>query len=84
MKSNADMVAEHWADWDHKIHLEKNKKAPFVQNYKSFLDQKTAVMKKYIDEHLGKGFIWSSLSAAASSILLVQKPRGGLYFCIDY
>ena len=41
-------------------------------------------MKKYIDEHLGKGFIWPSLSAAASPILLVQKPRGGLRFCIDY
>ena len=26
MKSNADMVAEHQAKWDHKIHLEKSKK----------------------------------------------------------
>ena len=41
-------------------------------------------MKKYIDEHLGKGFIRPSLSAAASPILLVRKPGGGLRFCIDY
>ena len=41
-------------------------------------------MKKYIDEHLGKGFIRPSSSAAASPILLVRKPGGGLRFCIDY
>ena len=41
-------------------------------------------MKKHIDEHLGKGFIRPSLSAAASPILLVRKLGGGLRFCIDY
>ena len=41
-------------------------------------------MKKYIDEHLKKDFIWPSSSAAAFSILLVQKLDGGLCFCIDY
>ena len=41
-------------------------------------------MKKYIDEHLGKGFIQPSSSAAASPILLVRKPGRGLRFCIDY
>ena len=71
MKSNADIVAEHRAEWDHKIHLEKSKKAPFVRNYKPLLEQETLAMKKYIDEHLGKGFIWPGLSAAASPILMV-------------
>ena len=84
MKSNADKVAEHRAEWDHEIHLEEGKKAPFVQNYKPLSDQETAAMKKYIDEHLGKGFIRPSSSAAASPILLVRKPGGGLWFCIDY
>ena len=41
-------------------------------------------MKIYIDKPLGKGFIRPSSSAAASLILLVQKPGGGLWFCIDY
>ena len=58
--------------------LQKDKKAPFVQNYKLFLDQKTAAMKKYIDKHLKKSFIWPSSSAAALPILLVRKPDGGL------
>ena len=84
MKSNANKVAEHWDQWDHKIHLEEGKKAPFVRNYKPLSDQETSAMKKYIDEHLGKGFIWPSSSAAASLILLVRKPGGGLCFCIDY
>ena len=84
MKSNADVVAKHQEEWDHEIHLEEGKKAPFVQNYKPFSEQETSAMKKYIDEHLGKGFIWPSLSAAASPILLVRKPGGGLWFCIDY
>ena len=84
MKSNANIVAEHREKWDHKIHLEEGKKTPFVKNYKPLLDQETAAMKKYIDEHFGKGFIQPSLSAAASPILLVQKPDRGLRFCIDY
>ena len=84
MKSNADIVAEHRADWDHEIHLDEGQKAPFVRNYKPLSDQETAAMKKYIDEHLGKSFIWPSFSAAASPILLVRKPGGGLCFCIDY
>ena len=57
MKSNADIVAEHRKKWDHKIHLEKVKKAPFVCNYKPLSDQKTTAMKKYIDKHFGKKFI---------------------------
>ena len=84
MKLNADIVAEHRAKWDHEIHLEKGQKAPFVRNYKPLSDQETAAMKKYIDEHLGKGFIRPSSSAAASPILLVRKPGGELRFCIDY
>ena len=84
MKSNADIVAEHRADWDHEIHLEKGQKAPFVRNYKPFSDQETSAMKKYINEHLGKSFIRPSSSAAALPILLVRKPGGGLCFCIAY
>ena len=84
MKSNADIVAQHQDKWDHKIHLEKGKKAPFIWNYKPLSDQETEAMKKYIDEHLGKRFIQPSSSAAAFSILLVRKPGGGLRFCIDY
>ena len=84
MKSNANIVAKHREKWDHKIHLEESKKASYVCNYKPLMDQEIAAMKKYIDKHLGKSFIWPSSSAAASPILLMWKPGGGLRFCIDY
>jgi hypothetical protein len=33
---------------------------------------------------LDKGFIRVSSSLAAALILFVKKPRGGLWFCVDY
>ena len=38
MKSNADIVAEHWEKWDHKIYLKEGKKAPYVRNHKPLTD----------------------------------------------
>ena len=42
------------------------------------------VVKKYINEHLDKGFIYPSISLAATPILLAKKPGGGIQFCINY
>ena len=42
------------------------------------------VVKKYIDEHLNKGFIRPSMSLAAAPILLVKKLGGGIRFCVNY
>ena len=36
------------------------------------------VVKKYIDEHLNKGFIRPSMSLVATSILLAKKLGGGI------
>ena len=71
MKSNVDIVAEHWPDWDYKIYSKEDKKTLSVWNYKPRSDQETAAMKKYIDKHFGKNFIQPSLLAAALPILLV-------------
>ena len=68
----------------HSIQLEEGKNPLFVQNYKPLSDQENDAMIKYIQEHLGKDFIWLSLSATAAPILLVKKPGGGLHFCVDY
>ena len=83
MKCNADMLPEQ-QDKDHSIQLEESKNPLFVQNYRPLSDQENEVMIKYIQEHLGKGFIWPSLSAVAAPVLLVRKPDGGLRFCINY
>ena len=42
------------------------------------------VLQKYLDDHLSKGFIWASSSPAATPVLFVHKPGGGLRFCVDY
>ena len=83
MKYDTDMLPEHW-EKDHTIQLEKGKSPPFVQNYRPLSDQENDAMIKYIQEHLGNGFMQPSSSAAAALVLLVKKPGGGLCFCIDY
>jgi hypothetical protein len=42
------------------------------------------VVKKYINKHFDKGFIYPSISLAAAPILLTKKLGGGIRFCIDY
>ena len=42
------------------------------------------VLKKYLEEHLSKGFIRASSSPAASPVIFARKPEGGLRFCVDY
>ena len=41
-------------------------------------------MKEWLEENLRKGFVRPSSSPAASPVLFVKKPDGGLRFCVDY
>ena len=45
---------------------------------------KLLVIKKYINKHLNKGFIYPSILPAAAPILLTKKPGGGIQFCVNY
>jgi Reverse transcriptase (RNA-dependent DNA polymerase) len=42
------------------------------------------VLRKYLDEHLDKGFIKASSSPIAALVIFVKKPGGGLRFYVDY
>jgi len=42
------------------------------------LKDKLLVIKKYIDKHLNKGFIRSSISLVAAPILFAKKPGEGI------
>ena len=42
------------------------------------------VIKKYINEHFNKGFIYLSISLVAIPILLTKKLGGGIQFYINY
>ena len=45
---------------------------------------KLLVIKKYINKYFNKGFIYPSMSLAATPILLAKKPGGGIQFYINY
>lgn len=42
------------------------------------------ILQKTLIELLDKGFIQVSHSSAAAPVIFVQKPGGGLQFCVDY
>jgi len=50
---------------------------PYKRPY-LILKDKLLVVKKYINKHLNKGFIYPSILLAAAPILLAKKPKGGI------
>jgi len=48
------------------------------------LKDELSVVKKYINEHLDKGFIRPSMSLVAAPIFLTKKLGGGIRFCVNY
>ena len=50
---------------------------PYKRLYPMFKN-KLLVIKKYINKHLNKGFIYPSISLVAAPILLAKKPGGGI------
>ena len=83
MKQDADQLPPHRPE-DHEIKLMEGTTAPYARNYKPMSTQELEAVRKYLDEHLGKGFIRPSSSSAAAPVLIVRKPGGGLRVCIDY
>ena len=79
----ADELPPHREE-DHEINLTPGSEPPFIKSYKPMSEQELAAAKKYLDEHLEKGFIRPSSSKAAAPVLFVRKPSGGLRFCVDY
>ena len=45
---------------------------------------KLLIIKKYINKHFNKGFIYFSISLAAAPILFIKKLGGGIQFYINY
>ena len=56
---------------------------PYKRPYPISRDELLAI-KKYIDEHLDKGFIRPSISPTATPILLTKKLKGDIRFYINY
>ena len=69
--------------YDHKIELKPGCEPPCGPLY-GMSREENLELRKYLEENLEKGFIRASKSPAASPVLFVKKPGGGLRFCVDY
>jgi hypothetical protein len=69
--------------WDYKIELEEGKYPGFELIYR-LLEKELAVLKKYINENMAKGFIRKSKSLAGYPVLFALKKDRTLQLCIDY
>jgi hypothetical protein len=63
--------------YDHQIKLEPGKQPGYGPLYGMSLNE-LKVLRKYLDEHLLKGFICASSLLVASLVLFVKKPGGSL------
>ena len=68
---------------DHAIKLQEGANPPAKRAYGMSREQ-ALVVKEYVEEMLGKGYIRPSTSPYAAPVLIVKKPDGGLRICIDY
>ena len=82
-KDDADKLPPLHPGVDHKIKMEPGTQALSGPLY-SMSREELEVLKKYLTENLNKGFIQVSSSPAATPVLFVKKPGGGLCFCVDY
>lgn len=82
LPKEADELPPH-RPFDHKIELKTGAEAPYYKN-RPMSPRELEVIKKYLDDHLNKGFIRRSTSPAAAPVLLAKKPGGGVRVCIDY
>ena len=84
-RSKADELPPH-RSYDHKLEFVDDfdkSKLPRSRIY-PMSGHKLEQVKKYLDEHLKKGFITPSKAPFASPVLFAEKPNGGLRFCVDY
>jgi len=78
----ADKLPPH-RPYDHRIPLEPGTTPPFGTIY-SMSPTELEVLRKYIEDHLQKGFIRHSQSPCGAPILFVKKADGSLRLCVDY
>lgn len=79
----AERLPPHRPGIDHEIPIEEGKPLPWGPLYGMGREQ-LLVLRRTLTELLDKGFIRESKSVAASPVLFVKKPGGGLRFCVDY
>ena len=82
LRKEADTLPEH-RPYNYTIHLKEGTQ-PLASTLYGMSRNEIEELRRYLDENLSKGFIRASRSQAASPILFVKKPRGGLRFYVNY
>src|SRR5438874_8513751 len=82
-KEAADKLPPH-RRYDHQIELEASPETLGFCPLRRQSTEELLATKKYITEHLHKGFIDSSQAPFAAPILFVRKANGALRLCIDF
>ena len=82
LPKEADELPPYWP-FNHKIELKAGTEPPYYKN-QPISPRELEVIKKYLDNHLNKGFIHRSTSPAAAPVLLAQKPGGSIHVYINY
>ena len=78
----ANKLPSHW-NIDYHIRLVEGS-TPIAKKTYGLSREQAAIVKEYIDEILGKGFICSSKLPYAAPVLIVKKLEGGFQICVDY
>lgn len=82
-KKASDTLTPH-SKYDHQIRLLEGYRHHGHSSLSKMSEAKLQFIKKYLEEHLKKGFIDASNAPCSSPIMLAAKPGGGIRFCVDY
>ena len=82
-KETSDTLSKH-LKYDHWIQILEGYKNHGNSLLQAMFEPKLQFVKKFVEEHLKKGFIKVSSAPCLSPIMLAMKLGGGVRFCVDY
>ena len=82
-KKTSDTLSPH-SKYDHQIHLLEGYKDYGYSPFSKMSEPKLQFVKKFLEEHLKKGFIKASSAPYLSRIMLAAKFKESIRFYIDY
>ena len=83
LKKVSDMLSPH-SKYNHQIRLLEKYRDYGYSLLSKIFEPKLQFVKKFLEEHLKKGFIKASSALCSSRIMLAAKLGGGIRFCVDY
>ena len=82
-KEASDTLSPH-SKYDHQIRLPEGYRDHGHSALSKMSEPNLQFVKKFLEEHLKKGFIEASSAPCSSRIMLAAKPGEGIRFCVDY